>query len=62
MQAQVIFKDKLQELSNELRKGRKLESTSKSAQKEALCKPQSTENLMNAYELALIKTKMIHKF
>lgn len=36
--------------------------TSKPAKKETACETQSTENLLNAYEPALIKTKVIKKF
>lgn len=49
-EAHIISKDKMQELSNWLCKRSKLENISKRAKKETPCKPQSTENLLNAYE------------
>lgn len=61
VQAHIISKDTLQDLSNELRKRSRLENISKPAKKETPCKPQSTDNLPNAYEPALIKKEVIHK-
>lgn len=56
VQAHIIFKDKLQKLHKRLCK----KSISKPAKKNAM-QIQSTENLLNAYELVLIKKKDIYK-